>query len=154
MKIIAYIAAAILIFFGVLFVWGAGGAQGGGWTWVCGGALSVLFGFGLIWFASQRLAKPGDTNVALKVDLPAQTKIEQMNCKNCGGALKAENVKMIAGAPTVECPYCGTTYQLGRKTQVVGPPCTRNLMLRKNPNSPAGPGACRPTCHPGGGAVL
>ena len=48
MKIIAYIAAAILIFFGVLFVWGAGGSQGGGWTWVCGGALSVLFGFGLI----------------------------------------------------------------------------------------------------------
>jgi hypothetical protein len=81
MKIIAYIAAAILIFFGVLFVWGAGGAQGGGWTWVCGGALSVLFGFGLIWFASQRMTK-------------------------------AENIKMLAGAPTVECPYCGTTYQL------------------------------------------
>ncbi len=27
MKIIAYIAAAILIFFGVLFVWGAGGEE-------------------------------------------------------------------------------------------------------------------------------
>ena len=112
MKIIAYIAAAILIFFGVLFIWGAGGSQGGGWTWVCGGALSVLFGFGLIWFASQRLKPAGDTNVTLQVDLPAQTKIEQMTCRNCGGALKAENVKMIAGAPTVECPYCGTTYQL------------------------------------------
>jgi len=35
-----------------------------------------------------------------------------MNCKNCGGALKADNVKMLAGAPTVACPYCGTTYQL------------------------------------------
>jgi len=114
MKIIAYIAAAILIFFGVLFVWGAGGNQGGGWTWVCGGALSVLFGFGLIWFDSRRLATgTGDTtNVTLKVDLPAQTKIESMSCKNCGGMLKADNIKMLAGAPTVECPYCGTTYQL------------------------------------------
>lgn len=113
MKIIAYIAAAILIFFGVLFVWGAGGSQGGGWTWVCGGALSVLFGFGLIWFASrQPRTTGGEPNVTLKVDLPAQTKIEQMTCKNCGGALKAENIKMLAGAPTVECPYCGTTYQL------------------------------------------
>lgn len=114
MKIIAYIAAAILIFFGVLFVWGAGGNQGGGWTWVCGGALSVLFGFGLIWFASRRLASAtgNTTNVTLKVDLPAQTKIESMNCKNCGGALKADNIKMLAGAPTVACPYCGTTYQL------------------------------------------
>ena len=111
MKIIAYIAAAILIFFGVLFIWGAGDPRGG-WTWVCGGALSVLFGFGLIWFASRRMQAPGDTNVTLKVDLPAETKIEQMTCKNCGGALKADNVKMIAGAPTVECPFCGTTYQL------------------------------------------
>ena len=114
MKIIAYIAAAILIFFGVLFVWGAGGNQGGGWTWICGGALSVLFGFGLIWFASRKPASAtGDTtNVTLKVDLPGQTKIEAMNCKNCGGALKADNIKMLAGAPTVVCPYCGTTYQL------------------------------------------
>jgi hypothetical protein len=113
MKLIMYIAAAILIFFGVLFVWGAGGAQGGGWTWVCGGAVSVLFGFGLIWFASrQPRAAGGEPNVTLKVDLPAQSKIEAMTCKNCGGALKAENIKMLAGAPTVECPFCGTTYQL------------------------------------------
>jgi hypothetical protein len=112
MKIIAYIAAAILIFFGVLFIWGAGGNQGGGWTWVCGGALSVLFGLGLIWFASRQPKVTGQPNVTLNVDLPAQTKIEAMTCRNCGGALKAENIKMIAGAPTVECPYCGTTYQL------------------------------------------
>jgi DNA-directed RNA polymerase subunit RPC12/RpoP len=114
MKIIAYIFAAILIFFGVLFVWGAGGNQGGGWTWVCGGALSVLFGFGLIWFVSRKPASAAEniTNVTLKVDLPAQTKIESINCKSCGGALKADNIKMLAGAPTVECPYCGTTYQM------------------------------------------
>jgi hypothetical protein len=112
MKIIAYIAAAILIFFGVLFVWGAGGNQGGGWMWVCVGAVSVLAGFGLIWFASRQPKTGSTTNVTLNVDLPAQTKIESMNCKNCGGLLKAENIKMLAGAPTVECPYCGTTYQL------------------------------------------
>ena len=33
-KIIAYIAAAILIFFGVLFMWGAGAETGGGASWV------------------------------------------------------------------------------------------------------------------------
>jgi len=112
MKIIAYIGAAILIFFGVIFIWGAGAEGAGGWTWVCGGGLSVLFGFGLIWFASRKPKVEGDTNVTFKVDLPAQTKIEAMSCKNCGGTLKAENIKMLAGAPTVECPYCGTTYQL------------------------------------------
>jgi ABC-type transport system involved in multi-copper enzyme maturation permease subunit len=51
-------------------------------------------------------------NITYKVDLPAQTKIEEMKCRSCGGSLKADNIKMLAGAPTVECPFCGTTYQL------------------------------------------
>jgi len=40
------------------------------------------------------------------------TKISQITCRSCGGALKPENIKMVAGAPMVECPYCGTTYQM------------------------------------------
>jgi uncharacterized Zn finger protein len=48
----------------------------------------------------------------VKIDLPADTKVEQITCKNCGGVLKPENIKMVMGAPMVECPYCGTTYQL------------------------------------------
>ncbi len=51
-------------------------------------------------------------NITYQVDLPAQTKIEEMKCRSCGGSLKADNIKMLAGAPTVECPFCGTTYQL------------------------------------------
>ena len=54
----------------------------------------------------------GGDNITYKIDLPSQTKVEQMKCNSCGGNLKADNVKMIAGAPTVECPFCGTVYQL------------------------------------------
>jgi hypothetical protein len=50
--------------------------------------------------------------VTMKVDLPGETKISQVQCRNCGGTLKPENIKMVAGAPMVECPFCGTTYQL------------------------------------------
>ena len=61
-------------------------------------------------------ARAGKTEVVqqvtMQVDLPGDTKVSQMTCRNCGGALKPENVKMVAGAPMVECPYCGTTYQL------------------------------------------
>jgi hypothetical protein len=113
MKIIGYIAAAILIFFGVLFIWGAGGTGGGGFGWILTGVVSVLIGFGLIWLASRKPAAGaagGDT--VLKLDLPGQTKIEAMKCKNCGGSLTADNIKMVAGAPVVTCPFCGTTYQL------------------------------------------
>lgn len=113
MKIIGYIAAAIFIFFGVLFVWGAGGTNGGGFSWIVTGTVSVLIGFGLIWLASRKPA-PGQAGgeTVLKLDLPSQTKIEQMKCRNCGGALSPDNIKMVAGAPWVTCPWCGATYQL------------------------------------------
>ncbi len=114
MRVIGYIAAAILIFFGVLFIWGAFGSTARP-EWIAVGAISVLIGFGLIWLAGRKPAAASSSstpNVSLKLDLPASTRIEQMKCRNCGGSLKAENIKMLAGAPTVECPYCGTTYQL------------------------------------------
>lgn len=112
MKIIAYIAAAILIFFGVLFIWGAfDPASPDGWLLV--GIISVAIGFGLIWFAQRKsAAKAGDQNVTINVDLPANVNMDTLKCKQCGGALTTENVKMVAGAPVVTCPYCGTTYQL------------------------------------------
>ena len=112
MKTIAYIAAAILIFFGVIFIWGAFSPQGSpGWLLV--GGMLVLVGFGIIWFASRSkpAGAPG-TNVTLNVELPANVAMDTLKCKSCGGALSPENVKMVAGAPVVTCPYCGTTYQL------------------------------------------
>jgi hypothetical protein len=114
MKIIAYIAAGILIFFGVLFIWGAFGTTPHP-EWIAVGVISVLIGFGLIWLASRNQAQGSagsGENITYKVDLPASTKIEQMKCNSCGGSLTADNIKMVAGAPYVNCPFCGTTYQL------------------------------------------
>ena len=113
-KIIAYIAAAILIFFGVLFIWGAFSPEGSvGWIPI--GLISVGIGFGLIWFAARQKPASGAArgdNVTLQVDLPSNVDMEQFKCKSCGGALTMDNVKMVAGAPVVTCPYCNTTYQL------------------------------------------
>lgn len=112
-KIIAYIVAAILIFFGVLFIWGAFSPDGQS-SWITTGAFSVIIGFVIIWFVSRRLAKSGqaENNVTLKIDLPANVNLDTFKCKSCGGDLTLDNVKMIAGAPVVNCPYCQTTYQL------------------------------------------
>jgi hypothetical protein len=112
MKTIGYIAAAILIFFGVLFVWGAFGIDPHP-EWICVGGVSVLIGFGLIWFFSRK--GPGAEaaqNITLKVDLPANVKMDTLKCKSCGGTLAPENIQMVAGAPVVVCPYCHTSYQL------------------------------------------
>ncbi|MBN2548124.1 MAG: hypothetical protein JXB15_03115 [Anaerolineales bacterium] len=113
MKTIGYIAAAILIFFGVLFIWGAFSPDGSvGWIPV--GVISVGIGFAIIWFVGRQ--KPSNQeagqNVTLNIDLPGNVSLDTFKCQSCGGSLTPENVKMVAGAPVVTCPYCHTTYQL------------------------------------------
>ena len=111
-KVIAYIFAAILIFFGVLFIW-ATFSPDGQLGWLVVGAISVAIGFGLIWFAARK--KPGPAsgeNVSLHIDLPGDVNLDSMKCKSCGGVITMDNIKMIAGAPVVSCPYCNSTYQL------------------------------------------
>jgi len=113
-KIIAYIFAAILIFFGVLFIWATFSPEGQiGWLIV--GVISVGIGFGVIWFAGRIKPAPageGGSNVTLNIDLPGDVNLDTMKCKSCGGALTMDDIKMVAGAPVVSCPYCNTTYQL------------------------------------------
>ncbi len=111
-KLIAYLAAAILIFFGVLFIWGAFSPQGEiGWILV--GLISVGIGFVIIFFAARRKAQPqAEGNVTLKIDLPGEVNLDTIKCRSCGGALTAQNIEMVAGAPVVTCPYCHTTYQI------------------------------------------
>lgn len=125
-KTLLYIGAGILLLigvclfgYGILSVIGSTSAQGSS-SWLSFGigfsVVGTVFlagGIGLIVFAIRQkgAAESGD-NITYKIDLPSSTKVEQMKCRSCGGALKADNVKMIAGAPTVECPFCGTTYQL------------------------------------------
>ena len=112
LRIIAYIAAAIFIFFGVLFIWGAFSPDGSV-GWIAIGLVTIAIGFGLIWLASK-VIKPqaAESNVTLKIDLPANVNLEGLKCKACGGALTMDNIQMVAGAPVVNCPYCKTTYQL------------------------------------------
>jgi hypothetical protein len=113
-KIIAYIFAAILIFFGVLFIW-ATDFQNSQYGSLVIGVISVGIGFGLIWFAGRK--RPAEStaqgdSMTLNIDLPGDVNLDTMKCKSCGGALTMEAIKMVAGAPVVSCHYCNTTYQL------------------------------------------
>jgi hypothetical protein len=109
-KIIGYIFAAILIFFGVIFVWGAFGSEGQP-VWLIIGAISVLIGFGVIWFLGKK--KPGEKEeVTVQIDLSGDVNLDTLSCQSCGGQLSPEHISMVAGAPVVACPFCGTSYQL------------------------------------------
>jgi hypothetical protein len=113
MKIVAYIVAAILVFFGVIFIWGAFSPEGSP-GWILIGLVSVGIGLVIVFFAyrSGKKAEVAAQNVTLNVELPGNVKMDTLKCQSCGGALKPENIQMVAGAPVVTCPYCNTTYQL------------------------------------------
>jgi hypothetical protein len=79
---------------------------------LCVGLLMVAGGITLIVVAARKNKQEAAQNVTYKVDLPGETKIEQMKCRSCGGTLTADNIKLVNGAPMVTCPYCNTIYQL------------------------------------------
>ena len=108
-KIIGYIFAAITIFFGVIFIWGAFSPDGQP-AWIIVGVLSVLVGIGIIWLVGRK--KPDEQDVKVQIDLSGDVNLETLTCNSCGGQLSPEHVSIVAGAPVVECPYCGTSYQL------------------------------------------
>lgn len=111
-KVIGYIVAGILILFGILVVWGAFDPEQGSLGWIPFGAVLVAIGLGIIYLVGRRAPSAESEEVTLKIDLPADVKLDKFQCENCGGDLTMDNVHMVAGAPTVKCPYCGTTYQL------------------------------------------
>ncbi len=116
-KIIAFITSGILLLFGVLFILAAFSPDNQSSTlgsMVTGGIL-ILLGFIVIFilgkFSKSRENKT-EQNITLNVDLPSDVNIERFKCHDCGAQLSMDNVKMIAGAPMVNCPYCDAAYQL------------------------------------------
>lgn len=112
-KTIAYIGAAIMIFFGVLFIWAAfAPSTTGSIGSIIIGILLITGGLVLIFVVNRPKPAADNQNVTVKIDLPANVNLDSLKCKSCGGVLTMDNIQMVAGAPVVTCPYCKTTYQL------------------------------------------
>ncbi len=112
-KIILFVVAAFFLIFSFLVILAAFSPQSSGVSNFLPGILLALVGFALIFFATRIKTTPEQpANVTLKIDLPGEVGMDTIKCKSCGGTLAPENVKMVAGAPVVTCPFCGTTYQL------------------------------------------
>lgn len=113
--VLLLLAAAGICVGGFILLGASGGAQGVtgiGSTGVLLGIIALVGGVAMLVFAARRTRQDTAQNVTLKVDLPGDTKIEEMKCRSCGGTLTAENIKVVNGAPIVSCPYCHTVYQL------------------------------------------
>lgn len=109
MKIVGTILSIIFYIFGVLFVWGAFGDPFDGSALAIG--IIMIIVASVILLILNRKAK-AQKDVTYKVDLGGSVHLDKMVCQHCGGQLSADNVQMLAGAPTVTCPYCNSSYQL------------------------------------------
>lgn len=124
-KPLLYIGAAILFLvglgllcYGILNVIGSTSSAGSS-SWMSYGLgfgfVGVLFlagGAGLVYAAARAGKTEVVQNVTMQVDLPGQTKIEELKCRACGGVLSAKDITIVNGAPMVNCPWCHTVYQL------------------------------------------
>ncbi len=112
-KIIGYIIAAILVFFGVLFVWAAFSPDGEP-GWIIIGIISVAVGLGIVALIKFREPKPAQPpqEIIQKIDLSGDIEMETLKCEKCGGELKKDSITVKEGAIFISCPYCGSTYQM------------------------------------------
>jgi hypothetical protein len=122
-KTLLYIGAGILFLiglclvgYGVLSVIGSTSSQGDS-SWLtfgvgfgCVGVLFLGGGAGLIFLAMR--GQKTEVIQKVEIDLPGDTQLEEMKCRSCGGTLTSDNIKLVNGAPMVNCPYCNTAYQL------------------------------------------
>jgi hypothetical protein len=112
-KLIGYIVAAILIFFGVLFIWAAFSPEGQV-GWIVVGIISVAIGLGIIALVRLREPKPAQApqEIIQKIDLSGDMQLETLKCEKCGGELQKDSISIREGAVFIDCPYCGSAYQM------------------------------------------
>jgi len=113
-KIIGYIGAAILLFFGVLFLWASFGSttSSPGGRLLVGGIL-VLLGLGIIVAIRLREPKPKqEVVIKQQIDVGGDVEMAALKCESCGAQLDKSAISVKEGAVIVTCPYCNATYQI------------------------------------------
>jgi len=103
-KYLGFIAAAILIFFGIMFIM----STNLGITYffiglaIIGVAVMIIF---LVW---ER--KPVEIKQTLTVTGPVTAKV--VHCPTCNAVVDPTKVEVILGKPYVTCSYCNNKFEL------------------------------------------
>jgi hypothetical protein len=107
MKAIAYPLAAVVGFFGLMFIVGAQGSM----MRIVVGVVLFAAAIALVWIAMQK-PRPIETTLIQKIDLSGDVNLQEMKCRSCGGTLGKESVSVKAGGIFINCQYCGAQYQI------------------------------------------
>jgi ribosomal protein S27E len=113
--IVDFIIAAIMLFFGVLFILGSGSPEYGDPGWLTTGIVLVVIALvliagGIVVLMVTRPKPPQE--IVQKIDLSGDMGMAKLKCKNCGAELDKNSIVVKEGAIFVSCPFCGSTYQM------------------------------------------
>ena len=115
-RIVGYVVAGILILFGVLYLWSIPAAGSGQFvSRLVVGGVSLAVGVVIIWLVRTRGPAPIQQitqQVELDVEMGGDVNVEKLKCQSCGAELSKDHMALAHGAVMINCPYCGSTYQL------------------------------------------
>ena len=112
MKIVGMILSIIAYIFGFLFIWGAFGEPFDSGSLMIGLIMIAVASVIMIIVTRKSKAEKAEKNVTYNVDLGGNISTTKLVCNKCGAPLGKDDITLVAGAPTVTCPYCGVTYQI------------------------------------------
>ena len=107
MKTLAYLIGGLLGVVGIIFLVAA--TQGNAGFRILTGLVLVAAG---IFIARITRMKIPDQRIIQEIDMSGDVHPEEMTCNACGAALDKDSVSVRAGGVFVDCPYCGTSYQI------------------------------------------
>lgn len=108
MKVLIVLAGLALLGAGLLFIIGGSYNRTTG-TVIIGGLMLAVGGVLLFLGFRKQVHRVVERR---ELDLTGDVGMEHLKCRSCGGTLSADALKEIGGTAMVECPYCGSAYQL------------------------------------------
>ena len=107
--VIGGVAAAVVLFFAVIFAMAASYDSNRLIT------SAILFLIGLIIIAGVYYITRKPKTVIQQVELSGKMHAAQIKCPHCGANINADQIKIRDGVPYVKCPYCGTTFEVAEE---------------------------------------
>jgi hypothetical protein len=103
-KILVYIVAAVLVFFGVVFMISVNLGD----IYLIEGLIFIIVAAVMVFAVRER--KPVEIRQTVTVTGPV--KVVQVKCPNCGALVDPSKAQVLAGKPYVTCAHCGNKFEL------------------------------------------
>jgi hypothetical protein len=108
-KVAGYLAAAFLVFLGVIFLLASVYAT----SRLLVGTVLTLAGVAVAFLMWRAGAAP--PSVKYEIETPGSLKLDSIKCPNCGAGLDPSKIELRVGAPWVKCVYCGKEFEVAEE---------------------------------------